>query len=1268
MANPSMKWKCVSQPSGPSPRPRHGHRAVAIRDLIVIFGGGNEGIVEELHVYNTATNQWFVPAVQGDIPPGCAAFGFVCDGTRLLIFGGMVEYGRYSNELYELQASRWEWKHLHPKAPENNIPPCPRLGHSFTLIGKKIYLFGGLANDSEDPRSNIPRYLNDLYTLDLNESNGKLHWEIPGTYGQPPTARESHTSVLHTAENGKHPRLFIYGGMSGCRLGDVHILDIDKMLWSKPVIHGIAPLPRSLHTAVMIGRRMFVFGGWVPLITDDGKNSHEKEWKCTSTLASLNVEKLRWESVNVDGADEQIPKPRAGHSAVNVHTRMYVWSGRDGYRKAWNNQVENVCCKDLWFLETERPPAPARVQLVRATTTTLEVCWGAIPTADAYIVQIQKYEVPTPSPSAATLPTSSKLATPSVAMPSTATASKSLAAAIIAGQPKAMTLPKTLGISSVLTPKLKMGLSQANIAQLKTSSVLSSIKTSSPVQLAGGQMKNPQQISLAALNQLTAAKLNQPMGSKSIQIISPAKSTGQQIKKTLQVTPKTGLAGTVLSSPQSAVNTTTQQVKVVSPTGTATSSATQYALVRAQLPGTGGAPPQTVTFIRAIGPNTSSTSGGTTVTVTPQQMAALLKGQQNQNQMQKVLTAGTGPSQLRASAPLNIGGQIRASAPLNIGGGIKLNSSPVSPSKVVSVQLPNYQTTKLATNPLAKVNVSSLLGTKMTAVTTQAMSISPMATMVSGVKSSASSLANQFPTVKPHFPSPLSNLNMVTQAGNKTIIITSKTPASGVTTPASGVTSTVTSNVLKVVSTLESSKPLITTTSTSNTAASTLIETTDNEIKLEAVVAPTIAAVNATPVVIGNADEMKTNETSIGVFNLDEKKVSDELLKTTDEPMDVDKGKEPMDVDKVKAEDQDEKKEIKDALTSVPLSIPNELLPLISSIPSETPVTDSAGVVPTDSIGAQIKEEPSGVESIAASTLAQLATLAGQQTPTKPNVTTQPDITNNPLSTLAALASSSPIATGPQDNTTLNIKNNDNKSLNPLNALAGKKLLKGKTIDPLKKLQTPWHDVAMTTNTSIVVSHYYIPVEEGDEDDENVVSDGEYKGMRKEKLQPGTAFKFRVAGINVCGRGLYSDIAAFKTCVPGFPGAPCSIKITKNDHGAHLSWEPPTNSAGKILEYAVYLAVDNKKGKDVPQTQLTFVRVYCGAVSACTVTSETLKNAHIDFTTKPAVIFRIAAKNEKGYGPATQVRWLQDLKDLPEGKLKRAAEQRMESTKRAKLS
>ena len=68
--------------------------------IVLIF----KSIVNVIFVF-VATNQWFIPAVRGDIPPGCAAYGFVCDGTRLLVFGGMVEYGKYSNDLYELQVT-----------------------------------------------------------------------------------------------------------------------------------------------------------------------------------------------------------------------------------------------------------------------------------------------------------------------------------------------------------------------------------------------------------------------------------------------------------------------------------------------------------------------------------------------------------------------------------------------------------------------------------------------------------------------------------------------------------------------------------------------------------------------------------------------------------------------------------------------------------------------------------------------------------------------------------------------------------------------------------------------------------------------------------------------------------------------------------------------------------------------------------------------------------------------------------------------------------
>lgn len=48
---------------------------------------------------------------------------------------------------------------------------------------------------------------------------------------------------------------------------------------------------------------------------------------------------MTWEPLSMEVFEDAIPRARAGHCSVNIHTRLYVWSGRDGYRKAWNNQV-----------------------------------------------------------------------------------------------------------------------------------------------------------------------------------------------------------------------------------------------------------------------------------------------------------------------------------------------------------------------------------------------------------------------------------------------------------------------------------------------------------------------------------------------------------------------------------------------------------------------------------------------------------------------------------------------------------------------------------------------------------------------------------------------------------------------------------------------------------------------------------------------------------------------------------------------------------------
>lgn len=154
------------------------------------------------------------------------------------------------------------------------------------------------------------------------------------------------------------------------------------MNWERPTVGGVHPLPRSLHSATLLGHRMFVFGGWVPLLMEEVKGpiNEKSEWKCTNTLACLNLgmlscylwkeeiihllinriyhyvcvctftlmfstlfftpsETMTWEDAQMDKFEEQMPRARAGHCSVGIHTRLFVWSGRDGYRKAWNNQV-----------------------------------------------------------------------------------------------------------------------------------------------------------------------------------------------------------------------------------------------------------------------------------------------------------------------------------------------------------------------------------------------------------------------------------------------------------------------------------------------------------------------------------------------------------------------------------------------------------------------------------------------------------------------------------------------------------------------------------------------------------------------------------------------------------------------------------------------------------------------------------------------------------------------------------------------------------------
>ncbi|XP_068172002.1 host cell factor 1a [Antennarius striatus] len=1696
------RWKRVLGWSGPVPRPRHGHRAVAIKELMVVFGGGNEGIVDELHVYNTATNQWFIPAVRGDIPPGCAAYGFVCDGTRLLVFGGMVEYGKYSNDLYELQASRWEWKKLKAKNPKNGPPPCPRLGHSFSLVGNKCYLFGGLANDSEDPKNNIPRYLNDLYTLELRAGSSVVGWDIPITYGVLPPPRESHTAVVYTEKTSRKSRLIIYGGMSGCRLGDLWTLDIDTLTWNKPSVNGTAPLPRSLHSATTITNKMYVFGGWVPLVMDDVKvATHEKEWKCTNTLACLNLDSMCWETVLMDTLEDNIPRARAGHCAVSINSRLYVWSGRDGYRKAWNNQV---CCKDLWYLETERPHAPARVQLVRANTNSLEVSWGAVSTADTYLLQLQKYDIPaTPaaaSPAMSTTPSqpvnSPKSPAPAAAAPSaqslpqtavlkvaaqqSATGASvvtvrpsqpgkspvtvtslppgvrmvvpaqttqgspigtspqmsgmaALAAAAAATQkippssagtvlnvPAGATILKTVAVSpgtttvkvaspvmvsNPATRMLKTAAAQvgtatassptttrpiitvhksgavtvAQQAQVVTTVVGGVTKTitlvKSPLTMGSSgtlisnlgkmmsvvQTKPVQtsavtgQTSTKPLTQIIQTKGPLPAGTilklvtsadgKPTTIITTSQAGGTGNKPTILnisgVSPTTTKQGTTIikTIPMSAIMTQPGATGVTSSAGMKTpitilttkvmttgtpgkiitavpklaSAAGQQGLTQVVLKGAPGQPgtilrtvpmstvggvrlvtPVTVSAVKptvttlvvkgttgvtTLGTVTGTTSlvGGTVdssnaslvTPITTLGTIATLSSQvispsaitvsaaqtsltsasslpsstitvQNQPTQVTLITTPSGveaqpvqdlpvsilasptseqPSSTEAGAAgegsgtvtlvcsnppcethetgttntattssATIGaGQVCSNPPCEthetgttntattssatIGAGQVCSNPPcetheTGTTNTATTASSNMSALRMCSNPPCETHETGTTNTTTTASANmggvQKQCSNPLCeTHVTGTTNTATQAssnmnAGQTGTVQSSSSNPRSETNETgttdtestatsSAGGDQTSTTTGlvqtecpnlccETHETGTTNTPSTATSGLGGDQTSTTSGLvqrECSNPPCETheTGTTNTATTATCsmetgegtatqqteEATEDTSSTE--VASTTTATAVVTTTQGRAITTVTQSTPApgpsvpSISSITEG--ASTAASSTEEPMQT----ETPSAEATPAEEGTTAMETQaegEAAAATALNLPSELMSegqgatlMVTGLSDEelavTAAAEAAAqaaateeaqalaiqavlqaaqqAVMNEGDSSGENQQPTNIpimltqQELAALVQQQQqlqeAQAAAQQATMDSSLPTEglapadslndPSVESNghnemaaavtsavasllPRTTAETLAPSSTFA--PSVSVASPAKLQAAATLAEVaNGIEGEKQGPQPTpVKPVVKKENQWFDVGIVKVTNMVVTHFYMPGDDSHGDDDSGVMP-DYSQMKKMELQPGTAYKFRVAGINACGRGAFSEISAFKTCLPGFPGAPCAIKISKSSDGAHLTWEPPSVTSGKIIEYSVYLAIQSNQtaeAKASTPAQLAFMRVYCGPNPSCLVQSSSLSNAHIDYTTKPAIIFRIAARNEKGYGPATQVRWLQE--------------------------
>lgn len=154
------------------------------------------------------------------------------------------------------------------------------------------------------------KWLNDLHILDMNS----LVWTQPKVFGPSPQPRQYHTAEIIGNT------LYIFGGYNGSAwLSDLITLDFDKMTWQLPKFKGDCPSAREGHSMCAVGKYLYLYGGW------DGS--------ALSDLYRLDTQELEWVKLEVSG-----PKPfLCGHSMTYVKDQFYLFGGFDG-----NNWVNNL--------------------------------------------------------------------------------------------------------------------------------------------------------------------------------------------------------------------------------------------------------------------------------------------------------------------------------------------------------------------------------------------------------------------------------------------------------------------------------------------------------------------------------------------------------------------------------------------------------------------------------------------------------------------------------------------------------------------------------------------------------------------------------------------------------------------------------------------------------------------------------------------------------------------------------------------------------------
>ncbi|RPD82332.1 galactose oxidase [Lentinus tigrinus ALCF2SS1-7] len=258
-------------------------------------------------------------------------------GAGLNLFGGLVN-DRAKNDVYTVSLNDQSVSRLYTIG---DIPQ-PRFGHASAYAGSVVVVWGGdIMSASSNPIRARAKFDNGLYFLNLVSRE----WTRISVDGPAPAGRIGHSVVMIG------PRIYVFGGEAdGEYFNDLWCFDLSTLV-SKPAWEQIEPpkgsvvkpCKRSGHVCVPYKQQLLIFGG------TDGQYHYNDTW-------TFDPATKTWSELSCIGF---IPSPREGHAAARVGDVVYVFGGRGVDGANIGQLAAFKISSNRWFMFQHMGPEPA---------------------------------------------------------------------------------------------------------------------------------------------------------------------------------------------------------------------------------------------------------------------------------------------------------------------------------------------------------------------------------------------------------------------------------------------------------------------------------------------------------------------------------------------------------------------------------------------------------------------------------------------------------------------------------------------------------------------------------------------------------------------------------------------------------------------------------------------------------------------------------------------------------------------------------------------